>query len=79
MDNEFIISSLFPFVGDNNLTYYVNLETEKLTLLVSLAPFVNNPDTLMKLSKLDINILQELTGKLPQFNVDEIKKYFDKV
>ena len=77
MDNNYTVSSLLPFINEGEVSYYADLETEKLTLLVSLAPFVNNSDTLMKLSKLDIINLQELAGKLPQFNADEIKEYFD--
>lgn len=78
MENNYIVSSLLPFINEEDIPYYAELDTEKLTLLISLAPFVNNPNVLMKLSKLDIINLQELTGKLQQLSADEIKEYFDK-
>lgn len=78
MENNYIVSSLLPFINEEDIPYYAELDTEKLTLLISLAPFVNNPSVLMKLSKLDIINLQELTGKLQQLSADEIKEYFDK-
>lgn len=79
MGNNYTVSSLLPFINEGEVSYYADLETEKLTLLVSLAPFVNNSDTLMKLSKLYIINLQELAGKLPQIDVDDINEYFDKL
>lgn len=75
MDNSYTTSCLLPFINEGEVSYYADLEMDKLTLLVSLAPFVDNPDTIMKLSKLDINNLQELTGKLPQLADEEIKVY----
>lgn len=75
MDNSYTTSCLLPFINEGEVSYYADLEVDKLTLLVSLAPFVDNPDTIMKLSKLDINNLQELTGKLPQLADEEIKVY----
>lgn len=77
MDNNFMVAALMPFIGNDEVSYYADLEIEKLTLLVSLAPFVDTTttDTLMKLSKLDINNLQELTGRLPPLNADKIKEY----
>lgn len=77
MENNYIVSSLLPFINEGEIPYYAKLETEKLTLLISLAPFVNNPDALMKLSKLNMINLQELTGKLQQLSADEIKQYLD--
>lgn len=79
MDNNYGVSCLLPFINENEISYYANLKTEKLTLLVSLAPFVNNSGFIMKLSKLDINHLQELTGELPRLNDEEIKAYINKV
>ena len=64
MKNNNIVSSLLPFIKEEEVPYYAELEAEKLTLLISLAPFADNSDALMKLSKLDIINLQELTGKL---------------
>lgn len=75
MDNSFIVQSLVPFISENEVAYYSKLDTNKLTLLVSLAPFVDNSDSLMELSKLDNITLQELIGKIPN-SYNEAKKYF---
>ena len=74
MDNNFMVSALLPFINKDEISYYADLEIEKLTLLVSLAPFVNNPYTIMKLSKLDIIKLQEITGELSQLNAYEFEE-----
>ena len=74
MDNSFIVQSLVPFISENEVAYYSKLDTNKLTLLVSLAPFVDNSDSLMELSKLDNITLQELIGKIPN-SYNEAKKY----
>ncbi len=67
-----MVSALLPFIGKDEVSYYADLEIEKLTLLVSVAPFVNSPYTLMKLSKLDIIDLQKTIGELPPFNENKI-------
>lgn len=74
-----MVSSLLPFISKKDVSYYSGLKIEKLTLLVSLAPFVNNPDTMMKLSKLDIVILKELIGKLPHLDDNELEKYLNHI
>ena len=77
MNNDFIVSSLIPFISEGEVSYYSNLEIEKLTLLVSLAPFIDNSDILMKLSKLDIIVLHELMEKLPQIDNENVEKYIN--
>lgn len=76
MDNNFLLVALSPFISNYEVSYYADLEFEKLTLLVSLAPFAKNSNNLMKISKLNINNLQKLTGLLPQFDADKIEEYF---
>lgn len=71
-----MLAALLPFISGDDVSYYADLEVEKLTLLVSLAPFAKSSDNLMKISKLNINNLQKLTGLLPQFDADKIEEYF---
>ena len=75
MDNNFMVSALLPFISEDEVSYYADLDIEKLTLLVSLAPFANTSDTLMKLSKLDTDDLQNLSGELPLLDADKINEY----
>ena len=70
-----MLAALLPFISDDEVSYYADLEIKKLTLLVSLAPFVKSSNNLMKISKLNINNLQKITGLLPQFDADKIEEY----
>ena len=73
--NNPMVSALLPFINEKEIPYYESLETEKLAMLVSLAPFVDDTDALMRISNLEVDQLQKLSGELPQLNADERKEY----
>ena len=77
MDNNYVVSSLLPFIDEGEVSYYAELETEALTLLVSLAPFVNNSVQLKQLSNLKIEKLHEIYSILPTLQHDEVDNYFE--
>lgn len=76
MEN-YLLSSLMPFISENEISYYAQLTEEVLIQLVSLAPFVNNSENLYKLSKMDISDLEKIFELLPVMNPDDIKEFFN--
>ena len=48
---NYLMSSLIPFINEDEIIYYAKLTEEVLSRLVSLAPFVE-PTQLRRLSKL---------------------------
>ena len=72
---NYLMSSLIPFINEDEIIYYAKLTEEVLSRLVSLAPFVE-PTQLRRLSKLEINDLEKLSKLLANMNFDEVQELF---
>lgn len=78
MEN-YLVSSLIPFIDEGEIAYYGQLTTDVLALLISLAPFVRNSEDLRKLSKLSIEELGEASAILPIMEESEKEAYFNQL
>lgn len=73
------LSSLLPFIRDEEITYYEQLNEDVISYLISLAPIVDNSENLLKLSKLNAEQLEKATGILPTLDIEEMEKYFNQL
>ena len=78
MEN-YLLSSLLPFVREGEISYYGQLTEDILTRLISLAPFVYNTENLRKLSKLSIDQLEKISEILPSMDQSEKEEYFNQL
>lgn len=76
---NYLLSSLIPFINDDEISYYGQLNEDVVTYLISLAPFVDSSENLRKLSNLTVEQLVKATEILPLIGAEEKEKYFDKL
>ena len=73
---NYLLSSLIPFIDDEEFAYYGQLDEDILEQLISLAPFTNSPENLRKLSKLSCKQLEKASEFLPSMDENEKENYF---
>lgn len=73
-----LLLSLLPFIKNDEISYYRELNENVLTLLISVAPFVGKSDNLHKLSRLTLDEIEKATVLFPIMNEKEKEDYFNK-